>query len=147
MRVFETKAFARFARRQRIDDGVLWVTATREFQLYTPMEGGYLRVTFKRVEDEAEETDLGGGVIEKRLARKEQGKTGVGRSVILFRNSTRAFFVYGFAENDRDDIRRNELLALRKLAEEMLSLDDRALVAVQKNGTFREISPHGETAV
>jgi len=55
----------------------------------------------------------------------------------------KAFFVYGFAKRDQDNIRRDELNAFRKLAGEMLTLDDKALSAVIKNGTITEIEYHG----
>ena len=60
----------------------------------------------------------------------------------MFRRGTRAFFVYGFAKSDQGNIQRNELKAFRKLADEMLVLDDKALVAVMKNGTITEIEYH-----
>ena len=128
MRVFKTKPFARFAIRQRIADEVLWVAV-------------------HRAEEGSIDADLGGGVIKQRLARKGEGKSGGFRSVILFRSGDKAFFVYGFAKSDRDNIRRNELQAFRKLADEMLGLDDRALAAAKRNGTIMEIRRYGEAAV
>ena len=128
MRVFKTKPFARFASRQRIADEVLWVAV-------------------HRAEEGAIDSDLGGGVIKQRLARKGEGKSGGFRSVILFRSGDKAFFVYGFAKSDRDNIRRNELQAFRKLADEMLGLDDRVLAAAKRNGTIMEIRCYGEAAI
>ena len=128
MRVFKTKPFARFASRQRIADKVLWVAVYR-------------------AEEGVIDADLGGGVIKQRLARKGEGKSGGFRSVILFRSGDKAFFVYGFAKSARDNIRRNELQAFRKLADEMLGLDDRALAAAKRNGTIMEIRRYGKAAV
>ena len=82
-------------------------------------------------------------MIKQRLAREGQGKSGGFRSIVLFRRGSKAFFVYGFAKSDRDNIRRDELKAFRKLASEMLALDDRALVAAMRNGTIMEIECHG----
>jgi hypothetical protein len=89
------------------------------------------------------DADLGGGVIKQRIARKGQGKSGGFRSIVLFRRGEKAFFVYGFAKSDRDNIRRDELKAFRKLADEMLAYDDKALAAAMKNGTITEIRCHG----
>ena len=50
-----------------------------------------------------------------------------------------AFFLYGFAKNDRDNIERQELKAFRLLAAEMLALDEAALRMAMKNGTILEI--------
>ena len=62
---------------------------------------------------------------------------------MLLRRGEKAFFVYGFAKNDRGNIRRDELKAFRKLAHEMLALDDRALAAAMSNRTITEIQCDG----
>ena len=46
-------------------------------------------------------------------------------------------------KKERDNIRQDELIAFRKLAEEMLAYDDAALAAAMKNGTITEITDHG----
>ncbi len=97
----------------------------------------------RRAERGLIDADLGGGVIKQRLARAGQGKSGGFRSILLFRRGSKAFFVYGFAKSDQDNIRRDELKAFRKLADEMLMLDDNALAAAVKNGTIMEIEYHG----
>src|SRR5438477_8243947 len=71
--------------------------------------------------------DLGGGVIEQRIARPGQGKSGGFRTLIVFRAGARAFFVHGFAKNEKDNIGKDELVALKKLASELLAYDHEAL--------------------
>lgn len=71
------------------------------------------------------DADLGGGVIKRRTARKGHGRSGGFRSIVLLRRGERAFLVYGFAKSDRGNIRRDELRAFRKLADEMLGFDTR----------------------
>lgn len=124
MRVFKTKPFARFAGHEGIDDDVLCEAVQRA-------EKGLI------------DADLGSGVIKQRLAREGQGKSGGFRSIILFRQAEKAFFVYGFAKNDRTNIKRDELKAFRKLADQMLGYDDKALAAAMTNGTITEITCHG----
>ena len=124
MRVFKTKPFARFADHEGIEDTDLCDAV-------------------RRAEQGLIDADLGGGVIKQRLARKGQGKSGGFRSIVLFRSGERAFFVYGFAKSDRGNIRRDELKAFRKLADEMLAYDDKALKAAMKNGAITEIRCHG----
>lgn len=77
------------------------------------------------------------------MAREGQGKSGGFQSIILFRQAEKAFFVYGFAKNDRANIKRNELKAFRKLADQMLGYDGLALAAAMKNGTITKIMCHG----
>lgn len=125
MRIFKTKPFARFAGKQGIDEAAL-VEAVR------------------RAEQGIVDADLGGGVIKQRIARRGQGKSGGFRSIVLFRSAHRAIFVYGFAKSARSNIRDDELAAFRKLAHEMLALDDAALRAAIGNGTIMEVTDHGQ---
>jgi hypothetical protein len=124
MRLFKTKLFARFASDNDIADDELYDAIFRA-------EKGLI------------DADLGGGVIKQRLAREGQGRSGGFRTIVLFRRADKAFFVYGFAKNDRSNIKRDELKAFRKLADTLLSLDDAALAAAMKNGTLTEIMRHG----
>lgn len=123
MRVFKTKPFVRFATAEGLDDHALCEAVDRANK-------GLI------------DADLGGGVIKQRLAREGRGKSGGYRSIVLFRQSATAFFVYGFAKNERDNIKRDELAAFRKLAKTMLAFDEAALAAALKNGTITEIMCH-----
>jgi len=90
LRIFKNAWFSRFARRENIRDAVLIDAVARA-------ERGIMDV------------DLGGGVIKQRIARPGQGKSGGYRSIILFRKGVDAFFVYGFAKSDRENIEDDEL--------------------------------------
>jgi len=120
MRVFKTKPFTRFADHEGIHDDALCEA-------------------IQRAETGLVDADLGGGVIKQRIARKGQGKSGGFRSIVLFRQGERSFFVYGFAKKDRDNIRKDELKAFRALASEMLQLDQAGLKAAMANGTIMEV--------
>ena len=108
MRVFKNKSFARFARKARITDAFCV---------------GRLPTASRGLID----ADLGGGVIKQRIARQGGGKSGGFRTIILFRVRERAFFVHGFAKNEQDNIRDDELAAFKMLAAEMMAYDDDAL--------------------
>jgi hypothetical protein len=120
MRVFKNKALARFARKSRISDAALCKAvgdATR----------GLI------------DADLGGGVIKQRIAREGGGKSGGFRTIILFRVGARAFFVHGFAKNEKDNIEDNELAAFKLLATQMQAYSDAALAKALENGTLIEV--------
>lgn len=89
------------------------------------------------------DADLGGGVIKQWIARKGRGKSGGFRSIVLFRCGGLAFFVYGFAKSGRQNLRRDELMAFRALADEMLVLDRSELDAALANGTIIEVIRDG----
>ena len=120
MRLFKTKSFVRFADRMRINDTALCDAVLRA-------ESGMI------------DADLGGGVIKQRIARKGQGKSGGFRSIVLFREGERSFFVYGFSKSGRSNIRKDELKAFRMLANELLGLNDNAMSAAMANGTIKEV--------
>jgi hypothetical protein len=126
VRVFYNKAFARFARKAGIPDTAL-CQAIRE------AERGLICA------------ELGSGVIKQRIARPGQGKSSGFRALIVFKSSKLAVFVHGFAKNERDNIRRDELSALRKLASELLAYDNKALARVVASGTLTEVICNGQT--
>ena len=91
------------------------------------------------------DADLGGGVIKQRVARKGQGKSGGFRTMILFKAGTRAFFVHGFAKNEQANINDDELVALKKLAVEMLNYADAELTEAVNKNKLTEITCNGQT--
>ena len=66
------------------------------------------------------EASLGGSVYKKRVASQGRGKSGGVRTLIAFRAKDKVFFMYGFAKNQRDNIKANELKALKTMASELL---------------------------
>jgi hypothetical protein len=120
VRIFKNKAFIRFAKKAGIGDAAL-CAAIRD------AERGLMAA------------DLGGGVIKQRIARHGQGKSGGFRTLIVFRAGTRAFFVHGFAKNEKDNIGKDELIALKKLASDLLGYDDKAIDRVVASGTLTEV--------
>ena len=122
LRTFKTKPFARFADREGIEDAALRDAIRRAGR-------GLI--------------DAGGGVIKQRIARRGQGRSGGFRAIVLFRRGERAFFVYGFAKNDRENLRRDERKVFRMLAGEMLGLDEAGVGAALANGTIIEVSGDG----
>jgi hypothetical protein len=51
----------------------------------------------------------------------------------------RAFFVFGFAKNARDNIDAAELQAFRRLADKVLVYDDASLALAMAHGTMTEV--------
>ena len=54
------------------------------------------------------------------------------------------FFVHGFAQNERDNIEKNELVALKKLASELLAYDDKTVAQTVVSGTLVEVRCDGK---
>jgi len=120
VRVFKTRAFGRFARKERIGDALLCEA-------------------IERAERGIVDADLGGHVIKQRVARSGQGRSGGYRTLIAYRSPARAVFLFGFAKADQDNIDDNELRELRKAAAEMLGWNDEEVAALLAAGKWMEI--------
>ncbi|MBI3798427.1 MAG: type II toxin-antitoxin system RelE/ParE family toxin [Deltaproteobacteria bacterium] len=105
MRVFKTKWFGRFARKERLSDQKL-AEAVRE------------------VEAGLHDGALGGGLIKKRVARAGEGKRGGYRAILVYRKGTRAVFLYRFAKSDKADLSPGELQEYQKAAQAYLRLSE-----------------------
>lgn len=119
MRVFKTRAFGRFARKERIGDALLCEA-------------------IERAERGVVDSDLGGHVIKQRVARRGQGRSGGYRALIAYRAQTRAVFLFGFAKNDQGNIDNDELKELRKAAVEMLGWNNEEVAALVAAGKWTE---------
>ena len=124
MRIFKNAWFERFARKQKIQDAVL-------------------REAVRRAEQGLIDADLGGGVIKQRVARAGQGRSGGYRTLILYRQAHRAFFVYGFAKSQQANISDEEEAAFKKAARHVLELTDEQLATLIQNGQFSEVENDG----
>jgi hypothetical protein len=114
-RVFKTRWFERFARKEKIPDAVLLDAVGRA-------EKGHL------------DADLGGGVIKQRIARPGQGKSGGYRTIIFFRRRERAVFTYGFAKSERANIDAGEEKQFKEAARHVLHLTDKQIKELVENG-------------
>jgi len=120
VRIFKTKLFARFARRERISDGALCEAVSR-------------------VEKGLVDADLGGGVIKQRIARQGQGRSGGYRVLLAFRDKERTIFVYGFAKSDRDNIDDQELAVVREVSASWLAADTKMIGLALAHGLLIEV--------
>lgn len=120
MRVFVTKVFARFARKERLDERRLCEAIDRA-------ERGSI------------DADLGGNVIKQRVARPGGGRSGGTRTVIAYRAKHRSVFLYGFAKSDRDNVDDRELADLKKLARHLLGYSDTDIAVALAQSELTEL--------
>lgn len=88
------------------------------------------------------DADLGGGVVKKRVARLGAGKRGGYRTILATNRHDRWIFLYGFEKNERDNVTRQELLALKRMAKEFLALSADHIRTALQQGEMKEI-PNG----
>ncbi len=120
MRIFKTKPFARFAKRERVGDESL-------------------REAVSEIARGLVDADLGGSVVKKRVARRGEGKRGGYRVLIAVRARERAIFMFGFAKSERDNIDDDQLATLREAAAYWLSAGDSGLERAIEDGNLIEV--------
>jgi hypothetical protein len=125
VRIYKTKVFPRWAADQDLNDLSLWKAVSE-------MMSGLI------------DADLGGGLLKKRVARTGQGKSGGFRTLVATNKGDLWIFVFGFCKNERSNINQKEAKALKKLAEELLSLTELALLKAQLNNQLIQVSCHEE---
>ncbi|PRC94626.1 type II toxin-antitoxin system RelE/ParE family toxin [Solimicrobium silvestre] len=108
MQIYQTKWFARWAIKEGLSEQTLRDAVTE-------MEQGLI------------DANLGGNVVKKRIGVSGRGKSGGVRTILAFKIKKKAFFLYGFAKNQRDNIGDKELQTLKVLAAHFLTYDNRAL--------------------
>jgi hypothetical protein len=120
MKVYATKTFRRFQRKEGISDAALVETIDRA-------EAGLI------------DADLGGGLIKQRIARPGQGKRGGYRSIIAYRATERSVFLYGFGKNERDNIGGDELARWKITGRVILEGDADWIEAAIAEGHLTEV--------
>ena len=120
MRIFKNKRFAKFAKDEGISDAKLCFVVKNA-------EAGLVDVNY------------GGGVIKQRVARPNEGKSGGYRAIILYCRGDKAFFVYGFPKNERDNISKGEEREFKELAKVTFALSDDQLAKLIRDGVYTEV--------
>ena len=125
MSVYETKEFAKFARKADLGNAELLGAANA-------------------VASGLSDADLGGGVFKQRIAREGGGKSGGFRTIVLFKVGGHSFFVHGFAKNEKANITPKEFRALKDLATTFLGLDTKAFEQASAAGEISEVTNDDE---
>ena len=120
LRIFKNKSFTKFAKKERISDKKL-------SDMIKDIENGMIDV------------DYGSGVIKQRLARPNQGKSAGYRCIILFRVKERAFFMYGFPKNERDNISQEDEQVFKDLSQQMFDFSDVDIERMLESGVLMEV--------
>jgi hypothetical protein len=125
LRVLRTKNFARFQRKERIDDATLCEAVSRA-------EHGLI------------DADLGHSLIKQRVARHGEGKRGGYRTIIAYRAGDCSVFLYGFAKNKQANISKDDERDLKDYGAMILALDARGIEIMIRGNELMEVEYHGE---
>ena len=120
MRIFQSRWFNRFARKEGIAAKALLDAVDRA-------EAGQI------------DAALGSEVIKQRIARPGAGKSAGYRTIILFRRGSQAFFIYGFAKSDQANVSQGEVQGFKDAARYVLSMTEKQLALLLERGEFLEM--------
>ncbi len=101
MLIYKTRWFHKWAARQGVSDQLLK-------RAIIEMNRGLI------------DANLGGNVFKKRIGIHGRGKSTSTRTLLAFKERECAFFIYGFAKNERDNVDDLELKAIKTYARELL---------------------------
>lgn len=120
MRIFKYKIFHKWSESEGLKDNAL-------------------RQAAEELKNGLFEANLGSGLYKKRVAMPGRGKSGSYRTLLAFKNEWRAFFIYGFAKNDRANINEHEKQVYKQLARDFLAMDTVTIQKMLDNGKLFEV--------
>jgi len=120
LRIFKTKVFSKFAKKEQISDTALFEAVERA-------EKGLI------------DADLGGHIIKQRIRRDGQGRSSGYRVLIAVRLKKRYVFITGFAKNEKDNLSDDELETAKDIASGWLNADANQIKFSLIEGELKEI--------
>ncbi|BBB14841.1 uncharacterized protein RVIR1_03180 [Candidatus Rickettsiella viridis] len=120
MRIFKNKAFSRWVKEQKLTDLSL-------------------KKAIQEIGDGLYEANLGGSLFKKRIILGNRGKSSGARTIVAFKLNNSAFFIYGFAKNERSNITLREEHALKALAKVYFSYNEKQINRAIEMGELIEV--------
>ena len=84
---------------------------------------------------------LAAHLYKKRVPLPGRGKRGGARTIIALKKDDKAFLIYGFAKNKKENISQQELEALKTLARDFLNLEDETIKRLLQKKDLVEVVP------
>lgn len=123
MKGFKNSAFHKWAEKQGIYDEML-------------------NEAIKEINQGSYEANLGSNVYKKRISLGNKGKSAGVQTTLAFKVHDKAFLIYGFAINKKENIDEKELKALKRLATIYLNLTEEELSRTVLRGELIKIEVH-----
>ncbi|MGE4350524.1 MAG: type II toxin-antitoxin system RelE/ParE family toxin [Candidatus Berkiella sp.] len=120
MRIFKTKSFNKWTKKNRLTDKVL-IEAVKE------IDNGLV------------DAKLGSNLYKKRIATATKGKRGGFRTLLAYKKGKLVFFVYGFGKGEKENISNEDEENLKKAADVYLSFDENAIQLAITIGSLVEV--------
>jgi len=120
VRIFKTPFFTKWAKKEKLTDALL-------------------RQAVKEMEEGLIDADLGGHIYKKRIALQGRGKRSGARSILAYQIREKAFFIFGFAKNEKATIDDEELRIAKVFAKELLKYPDIQLDKLVNDSKLYEV--------
>jgi hypothetical protein len=85
------------------------------------------------------EANLGGHLYKKRIAFEGQGKSSSGRTIVCYKKDDRAIFIHGFAKNEKTNLSKKELTALKEFSKILVGFSEKEIAIAIENGDLIEV--------
>ena len=95
--------------------------------------------TIKNIANSFNVISLGSNLFKVRVPKQGKGKSGGYRTLVVYRKSKTAIFVYGFAKNEKDNLEKDELKYFKKFAKDLLKINESEFTKLKKEGAFFDI--------
>jgi len=120
MYIYKTRLFARWARKEKIPNTAL-------LQALAELEAGL------------HDGDLGKHLFKKRVRKSGQGKRGAYRTIIAVKMNHCAFFMFGYAKNEKSTLSLPEHEALKDYSKIWLDMPQQQRANAVKKGELIEV--------
>ena len=90
----------------------------------------------ENLESNLSSISLGSGLFKVRVALNNSGKSGGFRTLIVYKEKSRAVIVYGFAKNEKENLTNSELQAFKALSKDILKQSAKDLEVAIKHKIF-----------
>jgi len=120
LRIFKTKSFNKWTKKNRLTDKDL-IEAVKE------IEGGLV------------DAKLGANLYKKSIATDSKGKCGGFRTLLAYKKGKLVFFVYGFSKGEKENISNEDEENLKKAADIYLGFNENAIQSAITIGSLVEV--------
>lgn len=120
---------------------------TRYFSGWAQYEGiadKYLINAIRELEQGLHDGNLGGGVYKKRIGVRGRGKRGSARTIVAFKFSEHAYFMYGYAKKAKSTLSPKEELIYKALAKNYFAMSDQEIKLLESRGELIEVCDDDE---
>ena len=95
--------------------------------------------TISNISDKLGTVNIGSDLYKVRTPKIGQGKSGGFRTIVVFKKSDIAIFVYGFSKSEKDSLDKEELKYFKILAKDLLKIKKQKYMELVKLGKFFSI--------